>query len=296
MALRWASSDKNTNSPISYALVDIDYDFVMSDSTSFQFIQNEFDSVIRLPRCYCVYKTYGYSFGVYQPVSLVDEDYPAGRGLFTLVPLMVQPKEFRFKGSITIQITVFNKNMLPEGIPTHITNHVFRIPFINCNVECPDVLTHNMLSVLGLRKSTANANGVDLIFKDKIRLQPKGVYVFQLINIFKFRELECSPDWFILRSRISRAGVTMKCEPLKIPGTQMDDVSMLEVVLQNNRDEVIELPKRFMQYLIPFQLQNCELESLIIHSCNDAKLCGFLDIDTKARVTKEEFAHLSLDC
>jgi hypothetical protein len=222
---------------------------------------------------------------IYQPLVLVDSDYP-DLALFTLVNLC--PDETPSTIEMVIKRTVNFISKVNPNINSDIQKNTYRIPMINspktqylgglwvCN-KLP------VLDVIELRRGTPYANGLDLSFDKEVTLLPRGIYEFVVVNLFAFREMESSPNQFLLRSSISRLGISISVLPLK---DQNQSVSCLKVQLRNDSKLTHNIGERFMQLIVGVELQPIlNADSLIIKQDGE-NIDSFFVIKTKPRKLK----------
>lgn len=170
----------------------------------------------------------------FNPTSLIDADYE-DQYFFTI------RNNSDFEGIIkSIAVKAIHQRPVEGLNPSS-----FRLPIINCTSCKPYIQNQksNQYNVIGLKRATELAGALDLIGEPFI-LQPRGTHVTQLVNFFRYREYENSPNQFLLRSRFSRNGIM-----LEVRTETENDESLLTLTFSNMTDYIVNVPGRCIQYL-----------------------------------------------
>lgn len=287
--------NKVTDSPITF------FDFSISISTelmeatrhttnSYIFINNPYDRLVRdcNNRIYYIIHSRGTNKYFTQFPALVDADYP-GTAFITLWKRINGNDLIIPDGAIECELTMVIYN--PIAASKHrkeplALNKTYRIPLIKCSIcdekNGPDTMNKDTLKVFRMYKSTGGANGLDLVFEKGVTIFSRGIVNFRLNRFLIYREIELSPFMFLLRSRYSRQGISLKYAPIS--------ENEIEFLLENLSTNTIDLGNRFLQYVPAPMHQELPSQLLIAHN-NDAvnnDSCGFLmDQEEKPRQPKE---------
>lgn len=178
----------------------------------------------------------------FQPLSIIDPDYP---GQFYFTFRNNSDDEGHLK-SLVVRAIYIEKNNVPQDY----SGHAYRIPVLKCtqchfNDHSNSIVVNpnEKMIIEGFKLGTEKAAGLDMI-SEPFDIAPRGVAVKYISGLFQYRETECSPNQFVLRSRFSRNGLTLQVEPVG-----ENDESVLKLTFQNFTNKWMQLPERVIQYL-----------------------------------------------